>query len=109
MNQGSASERRKKWFEDAKDRFEPSTKMKKLMEILEEVRSLNDIGSSSTVRNRKSASDRALAGIFKKIPNPQISSDGPGACVHKVLVFSQWTSMLDLIEIPLRKAKFQFR
>lgn len=107
--QGSASERRKKWFEDVQEKFELSTKMRKLMKILEEVRSLNDGGSSSLARNQKSASDRALAGIFKKIPTPRISSGIQGACVHKVLIFSQWTSMLDLIEIPLRKEGFQFR
>ena len=36
-------------------------------------------------------------------------SGAAGVKLDKVLVFSQWTSMLDLLEIPLKRAKIAFR
>ncbi|GMH38240.1 hypothetical protein BSKO_06124 [Bryopsis sp. KO-2023] len=110
FEEGTNSEKRKKWCDSIKKEFTPSTKINRLMKILKGVRAKNEEEQSKGKSGgKRSASDRALAGVFRKLPTPSSGTQANIAGPDKVLVFSQWTSMLDLIEIPLTKEKFKYR
>lgn len=99
---------------DSEQEWVSSAKLDKLMEILEGVRSgVKDscVKATKTHQNTNSnrcVSDQLLSAAFSKIPNHRLSLT-PHREVEKVLVFSQWTRMLDLIEIPLKKGDFKYR
>ncbi len=64
----------------------------------------------------KSKSDKRMAGALRKLPplpsgaaSAAAATAAAGGRPDKVIIFSQWTSMLDLLEIPLRKAKIHLR
>jgi len=74
-------------------------------------------GAARPVPRAKSAG--RLAGAMRKLPPPPpaagaaldaAAGGGEGARqVSKAIVFSQWTTMLDLVEIPLRRAGVSYR
>eukprot|EP00798_Chlamydomonas_sp_ICE-L_P030148 gene30148-35126_t len=94
-----------------------SSKVDQLLELLNTIRSRNNgtvPGGSqgrSTVLAAKSKTDARLAGALRKLtPVPCKGSFArDGTRPEKVIVFSQWTGMLDLLEIPLKKLKYGFR
>ncbi|GAX83731.1 hypothetical protein CEUSTIGMA_g11156.t1 [Chlamydomonas eustigma] len=110
-----------------------SSKIDRLIALLEVVRTQNESRNMaavipqaglSTVLATKSKSDARLAGALKRLgpvgsaPHPPAASSSsaltsfPGSEAHrpeKVIVFSQWTAMLDLLEVPLNIHKFHFR
>eukprot|EP00210_Caulerpa_lentillifera_P000203 g198.t1 len=95
---------------DLQHEWVSSAKLDKLMEILEGIRSGSKAArcDSGKVKTNRCVSDQLLTHAFSKIPNHRLKMI-PHQEMDKVLVFSQWTRMLDLIEIPLKKSDFQFR
>ena len=115
------------------DGWQSSSKVDQLLELLEQLRKENGGaiparpgqgpgGGRNKLGQKKAKSDRLLVGsAFKKLPPPPTApllpagmggSSGAGSEArkpHKVIVFSQWTSMLDLIEIPLAQRGFNYR
>ena len=64
-------------------------------------------GPSSNPLGGRSKSDMRLARVLggpSRRPSPAPASS-PIATQEKIIVFSQWTSMLDLVEIALKKEK----
>mmetsp|Transcript_2208 Transcript_2208/g.8013 ORF Transcript_2208/g.8013 Transcript_2208/m.8013 type:complete len:349 (+) Transcript_2208:80-1126(+) len=65
-----------------------------------------------SIRGKIRSSDAALAAALPKLA-PVVTAagllDGADGLVEKSIIFSQWTSMLDLLEGPLKKEGFQFR
>ncbi|GIM06399.1 hypothetical protein Vretimale_10704 [Volvox reticuliferus] len=99
-----------------------SSKVERLLSLLEGIRakdkdSTGGKAGSSGPLPAKSKSDKRMAGALRKLPPLPSGSagastsygGGPGGRPDKVIVFSQWTSMLDLLEIPIKKAKIHFR
>ncbi|GLI60468.1 hypothetical protein VaNZ11_002626 [Volvox africanus] len=99
-----------------------SSKVERLLSLLEGIRAKNQDPSGgkagpSGPLPAKSKSDKRMAGALRKLPPLPSGSAGAGTSSgcgaggrpDKVIVFSQWTSMLDLLEIPIKKAKIQFR
>ncbi|GFR48225.1 hypothetical protein Agub_g10086, partial [Astrephomene gubernaculifera] len=110
-----------------------SAKVDRLMALLEGIRAKNAAAAKAAAAGAaaaaaaanplavKSKSDKRMAGALRKLPPltsaPAAAAGGGGggsAAVHqpppdKVIVFSQWTGMLDLLEIPLKRAKLAFR
>jgi SNF2 family DNA or RNA helicase len=107
----------------AEEQWASSSKVDKLLALLEEVRNRNKgaAGASSSAPGRPSGINmligrsRGDAAIAKQLR--QVSPDGTAGVgsssgrprPEKVIVFSQWTSMLDLLEIPLKKGRYQYR
>lgn len=69
----------------------------------------SNLGSSSHPLGGRSKSDARLAAILGAPAHKSNPTSAPVHSQEKVIVFSQWTSMLDLIEIALKKEKFTFR
>ncbi|GLC43495.1 hypothetical protein PLESTM_001479400 [Pleodorina starrii] len=99
-----------------------SAKVERLLSLLEGIRSAGAQQAAARSGGAvpppvKSKSDKRMAGALRKLPPlpsgaasaAAAAAAGPGGRPDKVIVFSQWTSMLDLLEIPLKKAKIQFR
>ena len=56
----------------------------------------------------KSKSDAGLASLLRGPARPPAGlGAGAGAALDKVIVFSQWTSMLDLLQEPLKARKYE--
>ena len=117
--------------------LELSAKMRELLSILRRMRSGGRAGApgedgraagagaiagpGAPARAPPRAKSAArLAGAMRKLPPPppgahapSSAPGGPGAAggkpPSKAIVFSQWTSMLDLVEVPLTQAGFRFR
>ena len=94
-----------------------SSKIDRLLELLESVVEKNKGNSgcrpqpkTANIVASRSTSDRILSSAFRKLPDPRSSLfHGSVPLPDKVLVFSQWTSMLDLIEVPLKRRKMKYR
>ena len=56
-------------------------------------------------------SDLAIAAALSPLPppppNPNMMACAP--TTEKVVIFSQWTSMLDILEVPLKKEGYKYR
>ena len=118
--------------------WKSSTKVEKLVELLEEIRKRNQgslaaaaaasaAAAAAAVKvaplAARSRGDALLAAQMRRSRSPAAAagmssggSAGPVAAAamagqrpEKVIVFSQWTSMLDLLEVPLKKSGFGFR
>lgn len=58
---------------------------------------------SRNVLSARSKSDRRMASSLSALPPPPFNpAHAPVGTAEKVLVFSQWTGMLDLVEPALR-------
>lgn len=113
-----------------------SSKIDRLLKLLSEIQghppgttaSKRPTNAPSTVLASRNKSEARLAKQFRKLPD--IESDfspggspsafgagGGGAAAHsrsgaprdKVIVFSQWTSMLDLLELPFKRLRYNYR
>eukprot|EP00803_Ostreobium_quekettii_P005434 evm.model.scf_1750.1 EVM.evm.TU.scf_1750.1 scf_1750:1711-12758(-) len=83
-----------------------SSKIDRLMELLESITGSGKAEGGPRGSTPRSTSDRELSSVFRKLPDPVSHA---GSCPDKVLVFSQWTGMLDLIQEPLRSRRIKFR
>ncbi|KAL0049899.1 hypothetical protein WJX82_000239 [Trebouxia sp. C0006] len=66
-------------------------------------------GAAPNPLSGRSKSDMRLAAILGAPPRGSSPALTSSPTQEKVIVFSQWTSMLDLIEMALKKEKFVFR
>ncbi|XP_068668261.1 helicase-like transcription factor CHR28 isoform X2 [Aristolochia californica] len=83
--------------------YSVSSKIKAAMEILQ---SLSKSASSS----RKQELDEAASGPESESSLLLSTESGQSSLtVEKAIVFSQWTRMLDLLEIPLKNSSIQYR
>lgn len=119
--------------------WKTSTKVDKLLELLEDIRKRNQGTAAAAVAASAAAAaaavrvaplaarsrgDALLAAQMRRSRSPAVTSTAashgsssavaavavsPGQRPEKVIVFSQWTSMLDLLEVPLKKSGFGFR
>ena len=61
-------------------------------------------GPARHVLSARSKSDKRLASSLSALPPPPFNpAHMPSSSCEKVLVFSQWTAMLDLVEPVLRR------
>lgn len=125
--------------------WKSSTKVDKVIDLLNEIRQRNQGAASAGAAAAAAAAAQAAARVvplaarsktdallmarMRRSRSPAVppaAAGGPGAASgtsgtssaavlppdqrpEKVIVFSQWTSMLDLLEVPLKKAGFGFR
>ncbi|KAL0027476.1 hypothetical protein WJX77_004115 [Trebouxia sp. C0004] len=66
-------------------------------------------GAAPNPLGGRSKSDMRLAAILGAPPRGSSPALTSSPTQEKVIVFSQWTSMLDLVEMALKKEKFVFR
>ncbi|KAA6420225.1 MAG: hypothetical protein FRX49_09888 [Trebouxia sp. A1-2] len=66
-------------------------------------------GAAPNLLGGRSKSDMRLAAILGAPPRGSSPALTSAPTQEKVIVFSQWTSMLDLVEMALKKEKFVFR
>lgn len=97
-----------------------STKVDKLLTLLDTIRQRNagntaaasSKAPSSTLASRSKSEARMLS-QFRQLSAPPpaapASKAGSNNRPEKVIVFSQWTSMLDLLEVPFKRAGFHYR
>ena len=103
-------------------KWSSSTKVDKLLALLDSIRQRNlqaaDQGRRSSdgagQRNplvAKSKSEVRIASQFRRAASPNLAGavNNSGVRPEKVIVFSQWTSMLDLLEVPLKKGRYHYR
>lgn len=101
------------------DKWVTSSKVDRLLALLDAVRKRNQSAAApdraplSTVLATKSKSDARLAGALRPLgpvsTTPAGGAGAAGARPEKVIVFSQWTSMLDLLEVPLKRGRYGYR
>lgn len=97
--------------------WQSSAKVDALMALLDDLRSKGITTAATPSKSvARSVSLSRLAESLAK--NKGVSTKNgasssrpavPVPTMEKVIVFSQWTSMLDLVEIPLKKSKYEFR
>lgn len=86
--------------------FFDSSKVRTALQILQSLPPVAKQDSSMTTKSAKLNDETAEISDGKNF-GPIISSD---LCVtEKAIVFSQWTRMLDLLEVPLKDSSIQYR
>ncbi|XP_020095500.1 helicase-like transcription factor CHR28 isoform X3 [Ananas comosus] len=86
--------------------FYDSSKVRTALQILQSLPRAARQDSSMTTKSAKLNDETAEISDGKNF-GPIISSD---SCVtEKAIVFSQWTGMLDLLEVPLKDSSIQYR
>ncbi|KAK9816469.1 hypothetical protein WJX72_000674 [[Myrmecia] bisecta] len=91
-----------------------STKIEQLMVMLRAIRSRRKASReradlAAPVLGGKSKSDSRLAAALGQVARPATACGAGVSAPDKMLVFSQWTGMLDLVELALKEEKFLFR
>lgn len=112
--------------------WKSSSKVEKLLELLEAIRKQNQgsVAAAAAVSAAAAAAavkvaplaarsrgDALLAAQMRRSRSPAIAAaaaTSPAAAAtgqrpEKAIIFSQWTSMLDLLEVPLKRSGFGFR
>jgi len=81
---------------DAESQWQHSSKTERLMEELEMLRLTQPSNENGTSGDSSSASE------------PASTSTSTSSAPIKSIIFSNWTSMLDLVEIPLRRGNYHY-
>jgi SNF2 family DNA or RNA helicase len=103
-------------------KWSSSSKVDKLLALLDSIRQRNRLAADQGRRSSdgsgqrnplvaKSKSEARMASQFRRAASPGLASaaNSSGVRPEKAIVFSQWTSMLDLLEIPLKKGHYHYR
>jgi SNF2 family DNA or RNA helicase len=65
-------------------------------------------GEAANAKKISSTKIDALLDCLIRLRNRTTTNDAPDRCMEKAIVFSQWTSMLDLLQEPLENHDFGF-
>ena len=90
-----------------------SAKLRQVMTLLGALRNKMQPSNKRMKMSRtpSKGSDLAIAAALSPLPppppNPNMISCAP--TTEKVVIFSQWTSMLDILEVPLKKEGYKYR
>ena len=94
------------------DAFQPSAKIRQVMTHLKALHARNKPHrpAPKAPKQAKRGSDGRMAAALRPLPPPPPNPHMMRKVeTEKVVIFTQWTSMLDILEIPLRKEGYKFR
>ena len=93
--------------------WESSAKLRQVMTLLGALRNKMRPSNKRMKMSRtpSKGSDLAIAAALSPLPppppNPNMMACAP--TTEKVVIFSQWTSMLDILEVPLKEEGYKYR